>query len=80
MKLLICISLLVSMSAFAKTKIDFSQALNEDVEQDIKKDDDKFKKEAARGPASVAPVEHENATEDTPKIDKNVRQIGPNKW
>jgi len=79
MKLILCLTLLMSFSAYSKTKIDFSQALNEDVEQDIKKDDEKFKKEATRGPASVQP-EQEMQIEDTSKIDKNVRQIGPNKW
>lgn len=79
MKLILCVTLLMSFSAYSKTKIDFSQALNEDVEQDIKKDDEKFKKEATRGPASVRP-EQDVQIEDTPKIDKNVRQIGPNKW
>lgn len=79
MKLFICLTILVSMNAYSKTKIDFSQALNEDVEKDIKQDDDKFKKEANRGPASVQ-TEHENPIQDTSKIDKNVRQIGPNKW
>jgi hypothetical protein len=71
---------MLSLTAFAKpTKIDFSQAINEDLEQDIKKDDEKFKKEAARGPASVSP-EVNPRIEDTPKLDKNIRQIGPNKW
>ena len=79
MKLILCLMVLVSFSTFAKTKIDFSQALNEDVEQDIRKDDEKFKKEATRGPASVQ-TEQENPIMETPKIDKNVRQIGPNKW
>lgn len=79
MKLILCLLVLVSFSTFAKTKIDFSQALNEDVEQDIRKDDEKFKKEATRGPASVQP-EQATPIVETPKIDKNVRQIGPNKW
>ncbi len=79
MKLILCLMVLVSFSTFAKTKIDFSQALNQDVEQDIRKDDEKFKKEATRGPASVQ-TEQENPIMETPKIDKNVRQIGPNKW
>lgn len=79
MKLILCLMVLVSFSTYAKTKIDFSQALNEDVEQDIRKDDEKFKKEATRGPASVE-TEQENPIVETPKIDKNVRQIGPNKW
>jgi hypothetical protein len=79
MKLILCLMVLVSFSTFAKTKIDFSQALNEDVEQDIRKDDEKFKKEATRGPASVQ-TEQENPIMEPPKIDKNVRQIGPNKW
>ena len=73
MKLILCLTLLMSFGAFAKTKIDFSQALNEDVEKDIRKDDEKFKKDETRGPASVDPEAAQ--VEDTPKIDKNVRQI-----
>lgn len=79
MKLILCLTMLMSFSAYSKTKIDFSQALNEDVKQDIQKDDQKFKKELTRGPASVQP-EREYQIEETPKMDKNVRQIGPNKW
>jgi hypothetical protein len=79
MKIIFCLTFLVSMSALAKSGIDFSQAINEDVKKEIRKDEDKFKKESFRGPASVE-VEHENVIEDVPKIDKNIRQIGPNKW
>lgn len=80
MKLIFCLCMLMSVTAFAKpTKIDISQAINEDLEQDIKKDDEKFKKEAVRAPASVSP-EVNPRIEDTPKLDKNIRQIGPNKW
>lgn len=79
MKFILCLTVLMSFGAFAKTKIDFSQALNDDLKQDIRKDDEKFKKEATRGPASVE-TDSDRPIEDTSKIDKNVRQIGPNKW
>lgn len=79
MKILFGICLILSVTGWAKSAMDFNQALNEDVTRDIRKDDDKFKKESFRRPASVE-AEHENVIEDTPKLDKNVRQIGPNKW
>ncbi len=81
MKYILCLIVIISFSANSKTKTktDFNQALNEDVKNDIKKDDEKFRKQATRGPASIQ-TEHENPIEDTPKLDKNVRQIGPNKW
>ncbi len=79
MKFFICLSLLVSALAWSKTGVDFNQAITEDVKKEFKKDEDKFKKESFRGPASVQ-NEQENVIEETPKLDKNIRQIGPNKW
>jgi hypothetical protein len=79
MKTLFILCLILSVSAFAKSAMDFNQALNDDVTRDIRKDDDKFKKESFRRPASVE-IDTENVIEETPKLDKNVRQLGPNKW
>lgn len=79
MKLLFIFCLTLSIGGWAKSMMDFNHALNDDVSRDIRKNDDKFKKEALRAPAS-AEEEHENVIEDVPKIDKNVRQIGPNRW
>jgi fructose-bisphosphate aldolase class 1 len=76
MKYVLSFCLLFSIGAWAKTAADFNKALNDDVQKDIKKDEDKFKK---REPASVETA-HENEIQDTPKIDKNLRQIGPNRW
>lgn len=79
MKLAICLTLLVSFSAWSRNTMDFSRVLTEDLKHDLVKDDDKFKKTSSRGPASVSPS-IEPVIEETPKIDKNIRQIGPNKW
>lgn len=80
MKIILCLSILISATAWSKTTvINFNQVLNEEVAKDIKKDDEKFKKEVTRGPASVD-TQHEPVIDEPPKIDKNVRQIGPNKW
>lgn len=78
MKILLCSLVLVSSVAWSKTTINFNQALQEDVQKEVK-DDEKFKKEASRGPASVE-TEHEQVIDEPSKLDKNVRQIGPNKW
>lgn len=78
MKIILCTLVLVSSVAWSKTTINFSQALQEDVQKEVK-DDEKFKKEATRGPASVE-TEHEQVIDEPSKLDKNVRQIGPNKW
>ncbi len=78
MKILLCTLVLVSTGAWSKTIINFSQALQEDVQKEVQ-DDEKFKKEANRGPASVE-TEHEQPIDEPSKLDKNVRQIGPNKW
>ena len=76
---MITILCVMSATTWAKREVDFNKALLNDVEKEIKKDDEYFKKPASRGPASVE-VEAERNIQETPKIDKNVRQIGPNKW
>lgn len=79
MKIILCL-LLASPFVWAKsTKINFNEALIRDVEKDIKHDDEKFKTDIRRGPASVE-VEKIPAINEKSKIDKNVRQIGPDRW
>lgn len=80
MKLILAF-LLIAPQAFAKkTVIDFNHVLNEEIETDIKKDEDKFKQAPAAGrhPASVEP--EAIIIEEDRKLDKNVRQIGPRYW
>ncbi|WP_408095422.1 hypothetical protein ACJVC5_10300 [Peredibacter sp. HCB2-198] len=79
MKLIVSCVLLLSGAAFAGSVKDFNKELIETVKTDFKKDEDAFKTRAARAPASVE-VEVTPADEVPNKIDKNVRQIGPNKW
>lgn len=76
MKIILCTLVLVSNMAWSKTIINFNQALQEDVQKEVK-DDEKFKKEALRGPASV---EVEKELPVVEPLDKNDQQIGPNKW
>lgn len=78
MKILFILALCSSF-AWSKTIKDFNKAIYEDASADIKKDQDKFKKTATRGPASVEIVP-ESKIEEESKIDKNVRQIGPKTW
>jgi hypothetical protein len=70
---------LISSFAWSKTIKDFNKAIYEDASAEIKKDQEKFKKSATRGPASVEVVP-ESKIEEESKIDKNVRQIGPKNW
>ncbi len=78
MKFLLILGLSVSFNAFAKGMKEFNQTLIQKVQEDLGKDEERFKKkEASRGPASV---QSEPEFETTPKIDKNVKQLGPNKW
>lgn len=77
MKFLAGLLLILSYSAYSKE--DFNKAIQQDVKSDIQKDEEKFRKVRARGPASVS----ENAPvkmQEPDKIEKNVRQIGPNAW
>lgn len=81
MKFLFSILFLLSFSAWAKPVVDFNSVLMENVQKDIQKDEDKFKsKELSRGPASVGATEDDARVQEVPKLDKNLRQIGPNKW
>jgi hypothetical protein len=79
MKNIIYLSVLVSYSAWPNSIKEFNQALNQDLKTEIRKDEDKFKKNFSRTPASVPDTEKSKLEEPT-KIDKNVRQIGPNEW
>lgn len=63
----------------AKDVKDLNKVLLQDMKKDIQKDDERFKKPHTRGPASVNEVTDSKITEPQ-KIDKNVRQIGPNAW
>jgi hypothetical protein len=75
--LVICFS---SFAAFAKTDVqDFNKALIQNVEKEVKQDEDRFRKTSVgRGPASVQEKEPEFYGDQ--KIDKTVRQTGHSKW
>ena len=75
----ILILLASSLTTFAKTPTNFNESLLREVEKEIKKDDYSFKKPSSRAPASVQ-EKYDHPIQETHKIDKNVRQIGPNKW
>lgn len=78
---LLALLLLASTTVMAKEVKNFNRLLMEEVQKDIKNDnaeDLKTKTSASRGPASV--ITEEGPTQDESKIDKNVRQIGANKW
>jgi hypothetical protein len=79
MKTVLCLLVLMPLMAFGKSLKDFNSVITKDVHQEIRKDEDKFKARSFRGPASVSPV-HDQVIEEPKKIDKNVRQIGPNRW
>ena len=78
MKIILCSLVLISTVVWSKTTINFNQALQEDVQKEVK-DDEKFKKEAIRGPASVE-IEQKEPLNEPSRLDKNIRQIGPNRW
>ena len=81
MKYLLFLSLFLTFNVWSKTKVDFNEALNEDLEAEIKKDDYKFRKKTFRGPASVQETKaQEPLIKEVPKVDKKDRQIGPNNW
>lgn len=79
MKILIIFTLFTSFSAFSRPVDDFNKALLQDVKTDVQKNEDRFKQERNRGPASVQ-ENPERKIEEPQKIDKNIRQIGPNRW
>lgn len=80
MKYLLVLSLLLPGITWAKTAEHFHKALQEDLKSEIKKDDFKYKKKSHRAPASVESETPPKIIQETPKIDKTVRQFGPNKW
>lgn len=81
MKYTIVLTLAITSTiAWAEPVRDFNKVLIQDVQKQITKDDDSFKsKKSSRAPASVDDVEVA-PMEEPSKIDKNVRQIGPNRW
>jgi hypothetical protein len=79
MKLVFCLSLLITLNSYAKDVKDLNKALLQDLTTDIQKDDEKFRRNPVRGPASVQDYKIPKI-EEPQKIDKNVRQIGPNEW
>lgn len=80
MKYLLLLTFLISNFAFSESKVNFNKALQEDLKTEIKKDDFKYKKKSHRAPASVESDSPPVIIQETPKIDKTIRQIGPNKW
>lgn len=80
MKYLLLFTFLISNFAFSDSKVNFNKALQEDLKTEIKKDDFKYKKKSHRAPASVEADSPPVIIQETPKIDKTIRQIGPNKW
>jgi hypothetical protein len=80
MKLLILLLMTSSFAWSKPTHINFNEALLQDVQTDIQRDEDKFKAEPKRGPASVEQVEVRPTFKEEPKIDKHNRQIGPKNW
>jgi hypothetical protein len=77
--LTLLIFIFVSFNASGKSLRDFNTLINEEVHEEIKKDEDKFRKPTSRAPASM-PADPKRMIEEPKKIDKNVRQIGPNFW
>jgi len=63
----------------AKTMKDFNQSLMIEVDKEMTKDDEQFKKPSLRAPASVD-EEREYEIKGPSKIDKNIKQIGTNQW
>lgn len=75
-----------STQILGKSVRDFNKALIEDVQKDIKQENDydlKTKESITRSPASVGPVVEESRSEEIEeesKIDKSFRQIGSKNW
>lgn len=80
MKYLPIVICFASLSAFAKSDVqDFNKALIQNVEEEVKQDEDRFRKTSiGRFPASVQEKEPEFYEDQ--KIDKTVRQTGHSKW
>ena len=75
----------LSTQSFAKSVKEFNKALIEDVQKDIKKENDldlKTRESITRSPASVEDAQdsRNEEIEEESKIDKNVRQIGSKNW
>lgn len=80
-KLIFFIALSVSLNSWANKSLkEFNETFHREIDREIKKDEDKFKKSPIRGPASVPDVVERPMMKEPSKIDKNVRQIGPNEW
>jgi hypothetical protein len=79
MKIMLCFLMVVPLVAFSKSLKEFNTVITREVDQEIRKDEEKFKSPAFRAPASVTPAVVPSV-EEPKKIDKTVRQIGPNSW
>ena len=79
MKILIGLLIILPTISFGKSLKEFNSIITKEVDREIRKDEDKFKVPSRRAPASVSPVKEE-VLEEPKKIDKTVRQIGPNSW
>jgi hypothetical protein len=80
-KIFFSLILLLSTYSWAeKTIIDFNKEINNDVNREISKDEERFKKKITRLPASVPEVDERVPLKEPLKLDKNLRQIGPNEW
>lgn len=80
MKYALFLSLLITTISWAKSPVNFNQALNEDLRHEIEKDDFKFKKKSHRAPASVKMEPVRPLIEEPQKFDKTLRQTGSQKW
>jgi polyhydroxyalkanoate synthesis regulator phasin len=84
MKILLAL-LSISFMAFAgKTVKDFNKVLIDDVKTNVKKDDESFKTNQGRSPASIPTATETEVMQDQKKsidkIEKNVKQLGPKEW
>ena len=70
----------ITHTAYGKEASNFNRVLLDEVKKEISNDDEYLKKTPQRGPASVAPTKVPTPIQDTSKIDRNVRQIGPDSW
>lgn len=80
MKFILCMLMASSFAWSKPTQINFNEALMEDVQADIQKDEERFRSDVRRGPASVEEVEVKPFIDEESKIDKKDRQIGPRSW
>jgi uncharacterized protein YxeA len=80
---IILISLLSSGFIWSKSTVDhFNEVLQSEVRNDIKKDEERFRKTPMRTPASVEEVPHKNQAQQQEglKFDRNHRQLGSESW